>query len=268
MGNKYSNLKWKLKGRICYYEYTLQQECSRADLHIARMIDYKLRNTTSSLTANGIFRGISSYDSISLSINYDLYLPYIRQMSHLSSRITEIECLSLSHLEVKHRKRANACISQIRVNKIKNAYIDAGCTAKVDFKWFQRSLCKLLSRTTEIVKLSGFKISHKDFCRILISCANTQWINFSGCIIEINSLEDLKTATLAIQELIFFETRIIQPIQDTEFHQILAHKLTKSQLSNALRRVSHTRRKRRHAGGFYPPKKTYSMGSINFVIYN
>ncbi|CAI2374784.1 unnamed protein product [Moneuplotes crassus] len=107
----------------------------------------------------------------------------------------------------------------------------------VNFSFYSRSACKAMSVTCCLLKLKRFKISHKDFGRILVCAVDNCKLHLSLCKVTVNHFDYLNNARVAISYLGLFKTEIIQPEGDREHYDGLITKMVKSKLNSTLRQL-------------------------------
>ncbi|CAI2379471.1 unnamed protein product [Moneuplotes crassus] len=152
-----------------------------------------------------------------------------------------VQAHHISHLSfqkvTRREKMVTEFLSQVEVEKIDKLYLK-GSTNLVGFSFYTRSTMKLIPKTVLQVKISFFKISHKDFGRVLISCNSKSRMKFKKCRISINHLDYFDNTQPMITKLDLDRSIITQPEEDTEDLNCLVKKIADSELNTCLKSVT------------------------------
>ncbi|CAI2373567.1 unnamed protein product [Moneuplotes crassus] len=203
----------------------------------------------------------------------------LKKITKLSPHLSELN--SIYFKRIKNRKAYMKCMnyctklkSQLTGNDLKEVLI-CGSQANLEqdnFSFYARSMLRLVSMATELVYIEAFKISHKHFGRILMSCNNTQKLCFRRCQVNVANLDyldhvgDTKDARPSIKNLRLEFNTFIQPEEDSENLDGLMQKMAESRLNTCLFTVEIWLKTMSLNAFICQPKKEYKCGNFNVTI--
>ncbi|CAI2378962.1 unnamed protein product [Moneuplotes crassus] len=147
-------------------------------------------------------------------------------------RISKLSFQNVARCE----KMATEFLSEVKVEKINRLYFK-GKMSLVDFSFYTRSATKFISKAIFVVNIALFKISHKDFGRILMACNSKSNLHFMNCKIAVDHLDYLDNAHPLITQLDLYSCKIIQPEEDTKDLNGLVQKIAASKLNTCLTKM-------------------------------
>ncbi|CAI2380029.1 unnamed protein product [Moneuplotes crassus] len=103
--------------------------------------------------------------------------------------------------------------------------------------FYARNITRLLPVALDFIIIKGFRISQKDFGRVLTACGSSPEVKFSECRIIINGFGYLDNAHPSIGRISLNYNTIIQPEEDNEHLDGLIQKMADSSLNDSLRLV-------------------------------
>ncbi|CAI2379268.1 unnamed protein product [Moneuplotes crassus] len=173
------------------------------------------------------------------SVRGDFDIPHkklwFKKVAKKGAQADHISHLSFQKM-ARNEKMAIEFLSGVKVDKINKLYLK-GKMSLVDFSFYTRSAMKFISKTVVLVKITFFKISHKDFGRILVACNSKSNLQFMKCTITVDHLDYLDNAHPSITQLDLYRSTIIQPEEDTEDLNGLVQKIADSKLNACLKIV-------------------------------
>ncbi|CAI2366873.1 unnamed protein product [Moneuplotes crassus] len=141
-----------------------------------------------------------------------------------------------------------------------------------NFSLYARSVLRLVPMMTRSVDIEAFKISHKEFGRILMSCNNIQELCLRHCQVNVDNFDYLdhvgnrKDTLSLIEHLRLDHNTFIQPEEDNEYLDRLMEKMAESRLNTCLHTVTINLNCRPDPVIKFLPKKEYKLGNFNVGI--
>ncbi|CAI2379031.1 unnamed protein product [Moneuplotes crassus] len=250
------NLKWKFKVGEAYNECALRQETEKIYM-----------NTLYTVSEEYYYIGFGqkSPDHISMFLNDSRDQQTLQKMTKLTPQVEELEYIAFSFIQ-KNGKKLNRLLSQLRVNKLKRLYFTSDYSGTVCFSSYAKAIARLLPLAPDLVQINSFKVSHKDFGRVLVSCRSSPRVLFQKCRIVINGFDYLDNVQPSIGHISLHKNTITQPEEDNEYLDGLIQKIAESSLNGSLRLVSVTTQKPIRRDNAILPKKEYTIGNFDVRI--
>ncbi|CAI2377726.1 unnamed protein product [Moneuplotes crassus] len=163
-------------------------------------------------------------------------------------------------------------LTQMKGSTLRDLIIGESCKVLDNFSFYARSVLRLAPRAVRLIHIKNFKISHKHFGRILMSCDNTETLCLSSCQVNVDNLDylnhvrDTKGARPSIKHINLEFNTFIQPEEDNEKLDGLMQKIAESRLNTYLLTVKIRPRIRRMAGNKHLLKEEYKVGNFNVTI--
>ncbi|CAI2379302.1 unnamed protein product [Moneuplotes crassus] len=256
MGKTYSHLKWKFKGEIAYNEYALNQETEENYMEILDTLFKQYYY---------IALGSKQSDRISMFLDNPQDKQALSKIAKLAPQVEKQEYIAFHGIH-KNDKKLNKLLGQLRVKKFKRLYFDAHYSGSVLFSFYARNITRLLPLAPELIQIKYFRVSHRDFGRVLIACGSSPRILFQGCRIVINGFDYLDNVQPSIGKISLCHNTITQPEEDNEFLDGLIQKMADSSLNDSLHNVSIKTQNPIRRGKRILSKKEYKIGNFHVRI--
>ncbi|CAI2377861.1 unnamed protein product [Moneuplotes crassus] len=201
----------------------------------------------------------------------------LKKMAKLNPQFHRLSFIDLP--SIKQRKTRiyymNYCtkvLSQMKGSCLGDLIIGESCKVLDNFSFYARSVLRLAPRAVRLIQIENFKISHKHFGRILMSCDNTETLCLSGCQVNVDNLDylnhvrDTKDARPSIKHINLEFNTFIQPVEDNENLDGLMQKIAESRLDTYLLTVKICLRIRRMTVNKHLLKEEYKVGNFNVTI--
>ncbi|CAI2379426.1 unnamed protein product [Moneuplotes crassus] len=257
MGKTYSTLKWKFKGRKAYSEYAIQHEIERYDFGTLDKVCRQYYNADF---------GTKQSDRISMDLEDYEDKQALSKIAELALKVEKLQYIEFSSIQ-KNEKKLNKLLNDLRVKNLKRLYFDAHYSGSVLFSFYSRNIARFLPLATELVQINNFRVSHKDFGRVLVACQYSSKIVFQKCRIIINGFDYLDNAQPSIGDIHLHYNTIIQPEEDNEFLDGLIQKMADSSLNDSLKHVLVKSQDSIRRGKKILPKNKYTIGNFDVKIY-
>ncbi|CAI2378481.1 unnamed protein product [Moneuplotes crassus] len=243
MGAAYSTLKWKFKGGKAYNEYALQQETEGDNADILDTVCKQYYYVE-------FKQGRSDYISLFLDKCKDKQA--LSKIEKLAPQAMKLEYIAFSRIQ-KNDRKLSRLIGQLRVNKLKRLYFTAkypgsvqakSCMSKelavysILFSFYARDIVRLLPLAHELIEIINFRVSHRDFGRVIVSCVSSPTVLFQQCCIVINGFDYLDNVKPSIKRISLNYNTIIQPEEDNEDLDGLIQKMSESSLNDSLKQIT------------------------------
>ncbi|CAI2378320.1 unnamed protein product [Moneuplotes crassus] len=269
MGQTYSSLKWKLSGRKKHTEFKLQQQADQLEKQNMSSLDFmKYKHINVKIKP----------DIVCLTLESETQRQTLKKIAKLKPHLSELNSIYLLRIEkrktrIHHVNYCTKLLSQMRGNKLKKILIGCGSAVLENFSFYARSLLRLAPMATELVDIVFFKISHKHFGRILMSCNSTQRLCLSGCQVHVDNLDylnhvkDIKYTRPLIKHIFLKYNTFIQPEEDNECLDGLMQKMAKSRLNTCLLTVEICPKRDLMTVHKAWSRKEYKLGDFNVTIF-
>ncbi|CAI2379361.1 unnamed protein product [Moneuplotes crassus] len=191
----------------------------------------------------------------------------LSKIAKLVPKAEKLEYIAFYGIQ-KNNKKLNKLLSQLKVKKLKRLYLDANYPDSVLFSFYARNIARRLPLVTGQIRIKNFRVSHRDFGRVLIACGSSPSVQFQRCRIIINGFDYLDNVQPSIGNISLEYNTIIQPEEDNEFLDGFIQKMADSSLSESLKHVSVGIRNPGRRAKRILPKKKYTIGNFDVDIYS
>ncbi|CAI2363187.1 unnamed protein product [Moneuplotes crassus] len=257
MGEAYSTLKWKFKGGKAYNEYALHQETERNNADILDAVCKQYYYIS--------FRQKKS-NSISMILKNFQDKQALTKIEKLAPKVEKLEYIAFHNIQ-KNDKKLNRLLGQLRVSELKRIYFDGNSPGSLLFSFYARNIVRFLPLAPQLIQIINFKVSHRDFGRVLVSCGSSTCVLFQACRIVINGFDYLDNVQPLIRTISLSNNTIIQPEEDNEYFDGLIQKMAESSLSGSLRQVSIWAPNSIEGRNKILDKKEYTIGDLHVCVY-
>ncbi|CAI2379179.1 unnamed protein product [Moneuplotes crassus] len=257
MGKTYSSLKWKFKGETAYNEYALHQETEE---------NYMEALDTLFKQYYYITLGSKQSARISLFLDSPQDKQACSKIAKLAPKIEKQEYIAFHGIH-KNDKKLNKLLGQLKVSKLKRLFFDAHYSGSVLFSFYARNITRFLPLAPELIQIKYFRISHRDFGRVLIACGSSPTMLFQECRIVINGFDYLDNVQPSIGKISLYNNIITQPEEDNEFLDGLIQKMADSSLNESLKHVSVWTLNQICRGKTTLSKNKYKIGNFDVRIF-
>ncbi|CAI2379371.1 unnamed protein product [Moneuplotes crassus] len=257
MGKTYSTLKWKFRGEKAYNEYALHQETERNYVDTLERVFKQYYY---------ILHGPKPSDCISMFLDFSQEMQMLLKMLKLTPQVEKLEYIGFHSIQ-KNDKKFNKLLGQLRVNQLTRLYVGASYSDPISFSFYARNIARLLPLASGMIEIKYFRISHRDFGRVLVACGSYSKVLFQNCRIVINGFDYLDNAHPSIGHIALDNNTIIQPEEDNEYLDGLVQKIAESSLNGSLRQVLVWTPNPIHRVDKILIKKEYTLGNFLIKIY-
>ncbi|CAI2377931.1 unnamed protein product [Moneuplotes crassus] len=262
-----SDLKWTWKRRKTLIDYELQQQAHQLEKQNLDFLDFICYNR---------FCIQIRPELICLFLDDEQQKQILKKIVKLGPQLPKFIYFHLQQIKkrgtrIQYKNYCIKMLNQIRGSNLKSIRIGGDSTVLdlANFSFYARSVLRLASMMTILVQIKAFKISHKHFGRILMSCNNTQQLCFRHCQVNVDNLDyldhvgDTKDTRSLIKHLCLEYNTFIQPEEDSENLDGLVQKMAKSRLNTGLHTVTIRLICRVKNAS---PRKEYKLGNFNVTV--
>ncbi|CAI2378090.1 unnamed protein product [Moneuplotes crassus] len=262
-----SDLKWTCERRKTLIDYELQQQADQLEkqnLDSLDIMDYQ---------RVGIW---IEQELICLLLDDEQQKQILKKIAYLGPQFSKFNYFYLQRIKkwgtrIQYKNYCIKLLSQMRGTNLKTITIGGDSTVLdlANFSFYARSVLRLASMMTILVQIEAFKISHKEFGRILMSCNNTQQLCLRSCQVNVDHfgyldhVGDTKDTRPLIKHLCLEYNTFIQPEEDSENLDGLVQKMAKSRLNTCLHTVTIRLNCRVKNAS---PRKEYKLGNFNVIV--